>query len=103
MIQISVVGDVDIRNALALRDFTCRYLESSRLVLDLSEVDFFGAAGLRVVEDLEVCSARSGYRWALVGGRPVQRLFRVLGPTLPIAAHSSLDGALVALALGHAS
>lgn len=103
VIQISVLGDVDIRNALALRDFTSRYLESSRIVLDLSDIDFFGAAGLRVVEDLEVCSARSGYRWALVGGRPVQRLFRVLGPTLPVAAHTSLDSALAVLALGHAS
>ena len=36
VIQIFVAGDVDIRNALALRDFTSRYLESSRIVLDLS-------------------------------------------------------------------
>ncbi|MFD3812805.1 STAS domain-containing protein [Rhodococcus sp. NPDC058639] len=103
VIQIRVRGEIDIRNALALRDFAARHLESSRIVLDLSDVDFFGAVGLRVFEDLETHSRGGGYPWALVGGRPVQRLFRVLGATIPVVAHSSLDNALATLGFDRAS
>ena len=103
VIQIRVRGEIDIRNALALRDFAARHLETSRIVLDLSDVDFFGAAGLRVFDHLEARSEQSGYHWALVGGRPVHRLFRVLGATIPVVAHPTLDNALATLGLDRAS
>lgn len=100
LVWVGVTGEIDIRNWGALRSFACRQFGSSpRLVLDLTEVEFFGSAGLAVFEGLDECAKQHDSRWALVCGMPVQRLLRVVDTDTPIQAHTSLESAMGALRL----
>ncbi|MEE2033065.1 STAS domain-containing protein [Rhodococcus chondri] len=100
LVWVGVTGEIDIRNGDALRSFACRQFESSqRLVLDLADVEFFGSTGLAVFEGLDDCAKQHGGRWALVCGRPVQRLLRVADTGIPIQVHTSLESAMRALRL----
>ncbi|MBC2588810.1 MULTISPECIES: STAS domain-containing protein [Rhodococcus] len=96
LVRVAVAGELDMRNAPALRSYAGDQMHpSSRLVLDLSDVEFFGSAGLIVFDELDTLARRRSSRWALVGGRPVHRLLRVLGD--PVHAHASLESAIHAL------
>ncbi|KOS57286.1 STAS domain-containing protein [Rhodococcus rhodochrous] len=96
LVRVAVAGELDMRNAPALCSYAgARLHTSSRVVLDLSDVDFFGSAGLTVFEELDTLARRRNSRWALVGGRAVDRLLRVLGE--PVYAHATLDSAIHAL------
>ncbi|MFD6897040.1 STAS domain-containing protein [Rhodococcus sp. NPDC060086] len=98
LVRVGVAGEIDIRNAVALSDFALGQLRSSsRVILDLSEVEFFGTAGLRVFEELDGESGGAGARWALVCGRPVQRLLRIIDPDQRVPAYTSLESAMRAL------
>lgn len=98
LVWVGVSGEIDVRNADALHTFACGHFRSSeRLVLDLAEVDFFGAAGLRVFDELDEYTRRSGARWALVCGRSVQRLLRVADPGHRLRMHTSLESAMGSL------
>lgn len=96
LVRVAVAGELDLRNAPALCSYAgARLHTSSRLVLDLSEVEFFGSAGLTVFEELDTLARHRSSRWALVGGRAVNRLLRVLGE--PVHAHATLESAIHAL------
>ncbi|MCK0090206.1 STAS domain-containing protein [Rhodococcus sp. HNM0563] len=98
LVRLGVTGEIDLRNASALSDYACRQLRSSqRMILDLSEVGFYGTAGLTVFRELDEVSRQSGARWALVGGRPVQRLLRIADPDKRISQHLSLESAMRSL------
>ena len=98
LVRVGVAGEIDIRNAAALSDFALGQLRSSsRLILDLSEVEFFGTAGLRVFQELGEESSEVGASWVLVCGRPVQRLLRITDPEQSIPAYTSLESAMRAL------
>jgi anti-sigma B factor antagonist len=100
LVRVGVAGEIDIRNAVALSDFARGQLRSSsRLILDLSEVEFFGTAGLRVFQELDGESSEIGARWVLVCGRPVQRLLRITDPDQRVPAYTSLESAMRALRL----
>lgn len=92
LVWVGVRGEVDIRNSRALALFSRARAEESRgLILDLSAVEFFGAAGLEVFDDLDEGTRRHGARWALVCGRPVQRLLRVTDYGLRFPTHVSVE------------
>jgi len=98
LVWVGVRGEIDIRNAHFLRDFVCRRLrESRRLVLDLTGVEFFGAVGLAVFDDLDEHARSTGARWVLVSGRPVRRLLRVADSAVGARTYSELDSALASL------
>lgn len=95
---MAVSGDVDLNNADAVRSYVYRQFRSStRMVLDLADVGFFGTAGLHMFEVLDEHARRSGARWALVCGRSVQRLLRIADPGRQVRVHTSLEGAMASL------
>ncbi len=48
LVRVGVGGEIDLRNAAALSEYSCAQLRSSpRVILDLSEVGFFGTPGWR--------------------------------------------------------
>lgn len=74
-VVVTVHGDIDIRSAPILIDYACgRVASGVRLILDLSDVGFFGIAGLRVFAALDDAAAEAGTVWRLVEGHPVHRL-----------------------------
>ncbi len=80
-LMITVCGDVDAANAEDLADGIERHLgRHSQLVLDLSRVGFFSAAGFQVLGHLQTRCQRSGVDWVLVPGPEVARLLRICDP-----------------------
>lgn len=76
---VTVHGDIDVRSAPILTDYVCARVGESkgvRLVLDLSDVDFFGISGLDVFTELDSAVESAGSTWCLVEGHPVSRLLQ---------------------------
>jgi len=86
-------GDVDMVNHRALARYVeGRILGSSRLVVDLRLVDFFGTAGFAALHNINVISCRHDVRWVLRAGRQVRRLLAICDPdgSLPLEASQSI-------------
>ena len=89
---VAVHGDIDMRSAPMFSDFVCSRVSSKRHVtLDLSDVDFFGIAGLTVFDAVHDYTAGIGASWSVVAGRSVSRLLQVadLESTIPTSRPSS--------------
>ena len=84
---VVVRGEVDLLTAteLALR-LEEQLPATSTLVVDLSEVDFFGAAGLEVLVHIQSEAERRGLALRLVVGPHLRRLLSLvdLDRTLPV-------------------
>lgn len=65
------------------------------LIVDLSQVQFFGAAGLRVLVDVRDLASRCGIELRLiVCSRPVRRPLEVTGLAAQFAVYGSREDAL---------
>lgn len=75
---VAVHGDIDMRSAPMVSDFVCSRVSSKRHVtLDLTDVEFFGIAGLTVFDSVREYTAGIGASWSVVAGRSVSRLLQV--------------------------
>ena len=96
--MITVTGVIDASNAdfliTVLRGFAA---QKGSLVLDLSDLEFFGAQGLRVLSDFDQQCRRAGGVWALVPPGMLRRMMQVIdiGQRLPIT--NSADDAVKSL------
>jgi anti-anti-sigma factor len=85
---ITVEGALDASNSTAFANHVddCA-ATGTRLVLDLSPLEFFGTAGFSALHTINVRCANASARWAMVTGEAVSRLMRVCDPdhTLPVA------------------
>lgn len=84
---ITAHGELDASNAAQLADyFDLCIAHSTPLVLDLSELKFFGTAGFSALHLINVKCAGANLRWAIVPGKAVSRLLRICDPdhTLPL-------------------
>ncbi len=97
---VSAHGAIDHTNAHTLTEYSLADLVSCRgLILDLTRLEFFGAAGFSALHRISVSCARAGLDWALVPGAAVSLLLRICDPDgwLPVvntvsAALASLQG-----------
>lgn len=95
---VCVTGEVDLCSADALRDFVCAQCDKDTdIVIDLSQVHFFGTAGLTVFTGMERVSRQEGRNWALVGARPIHRLLRAVGQADLFQCFDSREAAVSAL------
>jgi anti-sigma B factor antagonist len=79
---VAVRGELDIRSAPDLRSWLTQALDegASKVVIDLSGVDFMDSSGLGVLVGAHKRLVRIGGRLQVVGAsRPVARLFAVTG------------------------
>src|SRR4029453_14638654 len=93
---IRATGDLDATNARALGRFVERHTGvSKQLVLDLSDVEFFGSEGFAALPYCSGPCARHDVDWLFIGGRIVRRMVAICDPDaeLPLA-----DGLTAALA-----
>jgi anti-anti-sigma factor len=86
-VLVTVRGEVDATNSRSLAGYVERQLAgSTRLVLDLTVIEFFGTAGFAALHNINVICARNGVSWAMVVGPQLRRFLRVCDPDglLPI-------------------
>lgn len=95
---ITVTGEIDASNAefltTVLRGFAG---QKGLLVVDLTDLDFFGAQGLRLLSDFDEQCRQAGSAWALVPCRILRRMMEVIdiGRRLPVS--DSADDAVKSL------
>ena len=98
MAVITAHGELDASNAQEFVDYTMRHVvNTERLVLDLSGVEFFGTAGFSALHTVNVRCAGENVDWALVPSAAVTRLLRICDPDSALPICRSTDAALSAL------
>ncbi|HEY1839828.1 MAG TPA: STAS domain-containing protein [Mycobacterium sp.] len=95
-VVITVRGELDASNATQLADYFDRCIAHSMpLILDLTDLEFFGTAGFSALHLINVKCAGANVRWAVVPNKAVTRLLRICDPdsTLPLvkSVHDVLD------------
>ena len=100
-VLLVVTGDIDAVTASGLFDDLETHLQGYRqLVLDLSGVEFFGAAGYSLLHRLHVHCTRASIDWVVVTGTEAQRLLRVCDPDGIFPTEANIVSAMAALARG---
>jgi anti-anti-sigma factor len=93
-VVITVHGELDASNASQLADYVQRCAAHAKsVVLNLTDVEFFGTAGFSALHTINVRCAGADVRWTVVPSRAVSRLLRICDPdnALPLAG-STADG-----------
>jgi anti-anti-sigma factor len=83
---ITAHGELDAANANHLTVFVERCVrDSSQVIVDLSDLNFFGTAGFSALHRINVVCSGAGVPWVLVSGRAADRVLRICDPdnTLP--------------------
>lgn len=94
---VAVVGDIDASNSDALASYAISQLRSrDQLILDLTNVKYFGAEGYSALQ--QIATAGADMVWAVVPGREVTRLLRIVDPNGEIASASTVEAAEALLA-----
>lgn len=93
---VSAVGEVDSLTAHLLRDELTRQLDAtpSRLVVDLSRIDFLGSVGLSALVAAAERGSAGGTALHLVAGRTVRRVIDATGLHPVLTVHDDLAAAL---------
>ena len=95
---VSAYGDIDASNASALTDYALANAAYCRgLILDLSELGFFGTEGFSALHRVSVRCAHAKIRWTLIPGAPVSRLLRICDPHASLPTMNSVGAALAEL------
>lgn len=92
---VSAHGDIDRANAHTLIECSLADLARCRgLILDLTHVEFFGAAGFSALHGISDSLAQSGIDWVLVPGAAVSPLLRICDPVGLLPAVDTVSAAL---------
>jgi anti-anti-sigma factor len=95
---VSAHGDIDKMNARTLTEYSLANLARCRgLILDLTRLEFFGAAGFTELHRISVSCARAGIGWALVPGVAVSVVLRVCDPDGFLPAADTVSAALTSV------
>jgi len=93
-ICVTVAGEVDATNRQALGRFVERHTRvSKQLILDLSEVQFFGSQGFTALYYVAVQCTRRDVDWMVVGNRIVQRIIGICDTEGELRVVENLDAA----------
>jgi anti-anti-sigma factor len=85
---VSAHGELDAANAQDFAEYALQHTDAAkRLLLDLTDIEFFGTAGFSALHTLNVRCAAIGADWAMMPSRAVTRLLGICDPdaTLPVA------------------
>lgn len=95
---VSAQGEIDQTNARTLIEYAVANLVRCRgLILDLTRLEFFGAAGFSALHQISVSCAHAGIAWALVPGAAVSVLLRICDPDGLLPAVDTVSAALAGL------
>lgn len=92
---VAATGELDASNIDRLTDYVRSCLAGGRaLILDLRQLGFLGAQGIRALFEISDECGVSGTDWALVPGHPVTRLLRICDTEARLPTVASIDEAL---------
>jgi anti-anti-sigma factor len=92
---VAAAGELDASNIHHLTDHARSCLtDCHAFVLDLSQLDFLAAQGIRTILEIADECGRSGIDWALVPGHAVNRLLRIFDKESQLPIASSITEAL---------
>jgi anti-anti-sigma factor len=95
---VSAHGDIDQTNARDLTEYSLAHLARCRgLLLDLTNLEFFGVAGFSALHRISVSCAPAGIGWALVPGPAVSLLLGVCDPDGLLPAVDTVSSAMARL------
>jgi anti-anti-sigma factor len=95
---VSAHGEIDQTNARTLTEYSLANLVRCRgLILDLTRLEFFGAAGFSALHQISVSCAHAGTAWSLVPGAAVSVLLRICDPDGLLPAADTVSAALAGL------
>ena len=95
---VSAHGDIDQTNVRTFTEYALAQLARCRgLILDLTRLEFFGAAGFSALHRISVSCARAGLDWALVPGAAVSLLLRICDPDGWLPTVNTVGAALASL------
>ena len=95
---ITAHGEIDAANSQEFVDYALRHATHiTRLVLDMSGVEFFGTAGFSALHTLNVRCAGESIVWASVASTSVAHLLRVCDPDSALPIYHGADEALAAV------
>jgi anti-anti-sigma factor len=101
---ISAGGHIDASNAKTLTEYTVRHLRGCRgLIIDLSDLDFFGTEGFSALHRVSVRCAEPGIAWAVVPSDAVSRVLRIVDPEGLLPAARTVKAALAVIHQSHCS
>ncbi|WP_199253765.1 STAS domain-containing protein [Mycolicibacterium mengxianglii] len=97
---VTANGEIDAANAEAFTDYALKHLDDSKpLIVDLTQLEFFGTAGFSSLHAMNAKCAAANIRWAVSANGAVARILRICDPdgTLPVvltleAAKQLVDG-----------
>lgn len=93
--MVTARGDLDAANANDFVDWALHHSgQASRLVLDLSGIEFFGTAAFSALHTFNVRCAGVRAEWLLVPGPAVLRLLRICDPDAMFPLCADVDSAL---------
>jgi anti-anti-sigma factor len=80
-VLVTVEGEVDATNSRSLACYIERQIAgSTRLVLDLTVIEFFGTTGFAALHNINVTCARYGVSWVVIAGPRLRRFLRICDP-----------------------
>ena len=98
IVLVTVDGEIDAANALALSKYVEAEMEStSRLIVDLRALEFFGTQGFSILHRINVMCSRHAVNWVVLAGLEVDRVLHICDPDggLPVA--DTVEGAICAV------
>ncbi|WP_205878084.1 anti-sigma factor antagonist [Mycobacterium camsae] len=93
---VTARGEIDGSNAKALTKYLLAEMPQCRsLILDISRLEFFGAAGFSTLKATADSCTEAGIRWALVPNATVARVLDICDPKGSLPAADTVDAALI--------
>jgi anti-anti-sigma factor len=94
---VTVGGEIDAANALSLGKFVEEDLDStSRLIVDLRGLSFFGTQGFSILHRINVMCSRYAVNWVVIPGAEVDRVLRICDPDACLLVADTLNEAITA-------
>lgn len=95
LVLVGVQGEVDATNRQALGRFVARHIRvSKQLILDLTDVEFFGSQGFTALYYVNVQCARRDVDWMIACSPAVLRILRICDPDEELPLIGDLEAAL---------
>lgn len=91
---VEATGELDAANARELVDHVVALRDHTALVLNLSDLAFFGTEGLWALNRVNGACAKRRAIAAIVAGRQVHRLLRICDPHGGLRVHASMEQAV---------
>jgi anti-anti-sigma factor len=95
---VTAHGEIDAANVIDFVDYALRSADRmTKLVIDLTGVEFFGSVGFSALQTLNVRCADAGITLGIATSKAVNRLLRICDPDMALPVSPGVETALSAV------